>query len=173
MATQRNKTTRSMQKPAGGGRATGGYARARAGGSSKNNTPLIIGGVVGGAVLLIVIIAVVAGSGGGNKPAAESGKSKPEAKPVDVSELCAKGEAKCEEGYGIIQQCEGMMSGRELSSADKTTLREKLNKGIHLIQEGNSYLDEANQKSGGTAGHSDSKYGKALKAAKMKLGELQ
>lgn len=172
MATQRNKTTRSMQKPAGGGRATGGYARARAGGSSKNNTPLIIGGVVGGAILLIVVIAVAAGSGG-NKPVEGPAKAKEEKKPVDVSELCAKGEAKCEEGYGIIQQCEGMMTGRDLSAADKATLREKLDKGIHLIQEGNSYLDEANQKSGGTAGHSDSKYGKALKAAKMKLGELK
>jgi len=179
MAIQR-KTTRSMQRPATGAHkpATGGHSRStgnhgrRPAGSAKSNTPLIIGGAVGGGLLLIVIIAVAATRGGNAGPSEPGKKSVDEKKPVDVRALVESGERKREEGLNIIQGCEGLMKKGSLSDSEKSDLKAKLEKGIHLIQDGNSDLDKAKQINPDVNYEDSNKYGQNLKAAKMKLLEL-
>jgi hypothetical protein len=172
------KTTRSMQRPATGAHkpATGSHARPTgrrpAGSSTKSNTPLIIGGAVGGGLLLIVIIAIAASGKSGNTPVDKGGKTVDEKKPVDVRALVESGERKREEGYLIIQGCNELMHKRDLSAAEKSDLKAKLEKGIHLIQDGNSDLDKAKNLNPDVQYEDSNKYGQNLKAAKMKLLEL-
>lgn len=175
-------TTRRSSHPATGaqgkpstGRATRGMDRPRRMPSSrKSNTPIIIGACVGGGLLLVVLIAVIASGGsGGGAATSTSGGSTPEARPVDVSGLVAQGETKCEQGCAIIQECEGLMTRETLSAAEKSTLREKLEKGTNLIHAGMQMLEEAQTKSNGAAGGADIRYGKTYKAARMKLLELK
>ena len=136
--------------------------------AKKGNPMLLWGGVGGGALLLIIIIAIAAS--GGSKKHPEASNAKKAVKPVDVAGLEHDGEAKCQEGLAIIQRCEGLMTGRELSAGEKTKLKGDLDRGIHLIQEGMGRFEEANAKSGNK--YDTTQYGKAYKAAKMKLGEL-
>ena len=136
----------------------------------KGNPALLWGGVGGGALLLIIIIAVAA-SGGSKKHPEASNTRKAAVKPVDVAGLERDGEEKCESGLAIIQKCEGLMSGRVLNASEKTQLKGDLDRGIALIKEGMSRFDEANQKSQHT--YNTTKYTNAMKAARMKVGELK
>ncbi len=145
------------------GMSTRSFAQPR-----KSNMPLILGGVGGGVLLLIVIIAVAV-SGGSSKARATS-NPKPAGRPVDVAGLERDGEAKCQEGLALIQRCEGLMTGRTLSAGEKAQLKNDLEKGVNLIKDGMNRFDEANAKSGNM--YDTTQYGKAYKAAKMKLGEL-
>ena len=62
------------------------------------------------------------------------------------------------------------MTGRELSVGEKTKLKTELDRGLTLMVEGMNKFDQANAKSGRT--YDVVKYSKAIKAARMKLGEL-
>ena len=132
----------------------------------KNNLPLILG-IAGGGLLLIILIAVAAS---GTKKPVEASNARPAAKPVDVASIEREAESKCEEGMGIVQKCEGLMTGRELNSGEKTRLKVDLEKGLALLVEGMSGFDKANSMAGKT--YDVVKYSKTMKAARMKLGEL-
>jgi hypothetical protein len=139
----------------------------RAGGKS-NNTPILIGAGVGGVLLLIIVIAVAAG--GGTSKRDDASKAKKASAPLDVSGMERLAEQKCQEGLAMIQQSEDKMTGKSLSTGDKSKLKSDLERGISLIQEGNTLYESANAKSGHT--YDTVKYNKAMKAARMKIGEL-
>ncbi len=157
-------TSRSVR---GGGEH---HATTRSVPSQKKGNPMVLWGGVGGGALLLIIIIAVAASGGPKRPV-EAPAKKAAPKPVDVAGLERDGEAKCEEGLGLIQRSEGLMSGRALNASEKTQLKNDLDRGIALIKEGMSRFDEANQRSGNT--YSTTKYTNAMKAARMKVGELK
>jgi hypothetical protein len=142
------------------------HATSRGGASKKSSLPLILGGV-GGALLLIVILAVAMGGGTKKAPPASNAKAP---KPVDVASIERDAEAKCEQGMGIVQKCEGLMTGRELNAGEKVRLKDDLQKGLNLLVEGMSGFDKANSMAGKT--YDVVKYSKTIKAARMKLGEL-
>ena len=136
--------------------------------SRKSNTPVLIGAGVGGLVLLIIVIAIAAG-GGAKKPSEASNKKK-SAAPLDVAGMEREAEAKCNEGLALIQGTESRMTGRALAAGEKLQLKSDLERGMRLISEGNALFEQANAKSGHM--YDTVKYGKALKAARMKVGEL-
>lgn len=158
--THTGKTTRGI--------ARDGHPSGRAVAPPKSNTPVVLAAVGGGVVLLIIVLAVAL-SGGAPKKAAGAAK-KPAAAAVDVSSLERDGESKCEQGLAIVQKTEGMMTGRELSATEKAKLKAELDRGLGLLVEGMNKFDQANAKSGRT--YDVVKYSKAIKAARMKLGEL-
>jgi hypothetical protein len=166
-------TTRMPQKSAGGpptrSMRTGGGGTRSVPSARKSNLPIILG-AAGGGLLLIIIVAVAFSGGGGNKNAASNQKKKGPA-PVDVAALERDAEAKCSQGLALIQKSESMMTGRSLSATEKSQLAGDLQRGVNLIQEGMNKFDEANAKSGNK--YDTTQYGKAYKAAKMKLGELK
>jgi hypothetical protein len=165
-ALHKSPTTRMPTEPARTTtRSVPRHPTARTGGR-KSSLPLILG-AAGAGVLLIVIIAIAAG-GGTKKAAAASNPKAPKA--VDVASIEREAEAKCEEGMGIIQKCEGLMTGRELNSGEKTRLKGDLEKGLRLLVEGMGGFDKANSMAGKT--YDVVKYSKTMKAARMKLGEL-
>ncbi|HEX7899314.1 MAG TPA: hypothetical protein VF950_16225 [Planctomycetota bacterium] len=134
--------------------------------AKKNNLPLILG-IAGGGLLLIILIAIMAG---GTKKHPEASNTRPAPKGVDVASIEREAEAKCEQGMGIVQKCEGLMTGRELNSGEKSKLKVDLEKGLALLVEGMSGFDKANSMVGKT--YDVVKYSKTMKAARMKLGEL-
>lgn len=136
--------------------------------SGKSNTPVLIGAGVGGLVLLIIVIAIAAG-GGAKKPSDASNKKKVAA-PLDVAGMEREAEAKCNEGLMLIQGTESRMTSRTLTAGEKLQLKSELERGMRLIEGGNALFEQANAKSGHM--YDTVKYGKALKAARMKVGEL-
>ena len=134
----------------------------------KSNTPVLIGAGVGGLLLLIIVIAIALG--GGAKKASEASNKKKAAAPLDVAGMEREAEAKQVEGLGLIQRSEDKMTGRTLSAGEKMQLKSDLERGMHLITEGNNLYDQANARSGNK--YDTVKYNKALKAARMKVGEL-
>lgn len=144
------------QKPAG--RTTRAKARPASGlRPSPSRTPLIVGGAVGGAILLIALIAVVAGKSSSRPPDRAPARKAP--KPVDVSQLEREGMTKCEQGLALIQGA--------YNAGNKANLQ----KGVELIREGNSLLEEANRLSGHM--YDTKKYNEALKMARNKILELK
>jgi hypothetical protein len=123
---------------------------------------------VGGVLLLIIVVALAAGGGTSRRP--DASKSPKAAAPVDVSGMERLAEQKCSEGLAMIQQTEDKMTGKTLSPGEKAKLKSDLERGIALIQEGNQLYESANAKSGHT--YDTVKYNKAMKAARMKVGEL-
>lgn len=162
------KSTGTSRTARGGGEH---HATTRSVPAQKTGNPMVLWGGVGGGALLLIIIIAVAASGGSKRPVEAPGAKKAAVKPVDVAGLERDGEAKCEEGLGLIQKSEGLMSGRVLSAPEKTQLKGDLDRGIALIKEGMSRFDEANQRSGNT--YNTTKYTNAMKAARMKVGELK
>jgi hypothetical protein len=84
--------------------------------------------------------------------------------------LEAEADRSIKEGLTLIQSTEEMMT-KGFSEAQKPELRDKLEKGIHLISHGNNLRDRIYQVSGRQ--YEDSVANKAFKAAKMKLLELK
>ena len=84
--------------------------------------------------------------------------------------LEAEADRSIKEGLAVIQSTEEMMT-KGFSEAEKPVLRDKLEKGIHLISHGNNLRDRIYQVSGRQ--YEDSVANKAFKAAKMKLLELK
>lgn len=164
--THTGKTTRGVARPATGRVETHGSGRAVA--PRKSGLPLILAGV-GGGLFLLVLVVVFASGAGGKKPGGSKTK-KAAAVSVDVSALERDGERKCEEGLVLIQKSEGMMTGRTLSATENARLKSDLERGVNLLRDGMNKLEEANAKSGRT--YDVVKYNKAMKAARMKLGEL-
>lgn len=162
----KSPTTRMPQEPAPRSTTRSMPRSSRALAPKKNSLPLILG-VGGGALLLIVIIAIAAS---GTKKPVEASNPKGPAKTVDVASIERDAEAKCEQGMGIVQKCEGLMTGRELNTGEKTRLKGDLEKGLSLLVEGMSGFDKANSMAGKT--YDVVKYSKTIKAARMKLGEL-
>ena len=135
----------------------------------KSNKALLFGGIGGGVLLLIIIIAVAVSSGSKKEPVTPKAKAAG-GRPVDVAGLEREGERKCEEGLGVVQKSEALMSGKTLSAGESTQLKNDLQRAITLISDGMSMFDEANGKSGHM--YDTTRYTNALKAARMKLGEL-
>lgn len=166
-------TTRMPQRSSGGpstrSMRTGGQGTRSVPSAKKSNLPIILA-AAGGGLLLIIVVAVAASGGSGGKDPASNKKKKGPA-VVDVASLEREAESKCEQGLALIQKGESMMTGRALSASEKTTLAGDLQRGVDLIKEGMNRFDEANAKSGNK--YDTTKYGKAYKAAKMKLGELK
>jgi len=162
-------TTRMPQEPEAPRRSTTRSVPRRASTSSGKKSPLpLILGIAGGALALIVVIALAAGGGGTKeKPKASNPKAP---KPVDVASIERDAETKCEKGMSLVQKCEGLMTGRELSSSEKSRLKTDLEQGLALLVEGMSGFDKANSMAGKT--YDVVKYSKTIKAARMKLGEL-
>lgn len=160
-------TSPTTRMPAESKTPTRSMGRRAPAAAKKNNLPLILG-IAGGALVLIIIIAVAASGGNRRGPAASN--SRPAAKPVDVGSIEREAESKCEEGMGIIQRCEGLMTGRELNTGEKSRLKGDLERGLALLVEGMSGFDKANSMAGKT--YDVVKYSKTMKAARMKLGEL-
>jgi hypothetical protein len=133
----------------------------------KNNLPLILG-AAGGGLLLLIIIGVAAS--GTSSSSGTSNTRAPEVRPVDVAGLEAGAERKCGEALGIIQRAQQMMDGRELTKAQQASLKNDLDRGIALMNEGMGMFDEAHAKSGHM--YDTVKYNQAAKAARMKVGEL-
>jgi hypothetical protein len=160
-------TTR-VPASSGGRPATGRIsARREAAPRGNSSTPILIGGGVGGLILVIVVIAVF--SGGSKRPADASSKSKAPA-PVDVAGLEREAQRKCDEGLLTVQKTEDRMTGRMLSGTERAQLKAELERGLRLLTEGNNLFEQANQKSGNM--YDTVKYNKAIKAARMKIGEL-
>ena len=86
-------------------------------------------------------------------------------------DLEKEGTRLCEEGLGIFQTTADLMTGRELTDAEKTTLSEKLKKSQLLIRAGLNLFDQAYQIGGNR--FEAKAYTKAYKAASLKLGELK
>lgn len=164
--TQTGKTTRGLARPATGRVEAHGSGRAVA--PAKSNLPLILAGV-GGGLFLLVLVGIFA-TGGSGKKAGGPPPKKTAPVSVNVAALERDGERKCEEGLALIQKTEGMMTGRTLSTSEKASLKSELDKGLTLLRDGMNKLEEANAKSGRT--YDVVKYNKAMKAARMKLGEL-
>ena len=80
--------------------------------------------------------------------------------------------AKCEEGFAVIQQCEGMMDGRKLTPSEESSLKERLDRGMRLITGGLSKLEEAYIKTNYENKYDTVRFQKAWRAARYKLGEL-
>jgi hypothetical protein len=135
---------------------------------AKSNTGLVVGGAVGGLVILVVLIAAL--SSGARRPSEASNKKSAKPVPVDVAGMVRAGTGKCEEGLAVIQRCEGMMDGRNLATAERGRLKADLERGLALLVEGNNLLEQAGEKSGEKYG--EVRYNKAIKAARMKIGEL-
>lgn len=135
--------------------------------SAKSNLPLILGGA-GGALLLISVLAVALS--GGTKKEGPASNKKAAPKVMDLSGIETVAEAKCEEGMGVVQKCESLMTGRELTGPEKARLKGDLERGLSLLVEGMSGFDKANSMAGKT--YDVVKYSKTIKAARMKLGEL-
>ena len=178
---QQRPTTRSLargtapaQKPTGRTTRVDARASGRVALGRKSNAPLFIGLGVGGGVLVLILIIVAVSSGGGSKNRGSASNSKEAAfvRPVDVSGLESAGESHCEEGLALVQECEELMSGRALSGDEKSRLKTKLEKAMTLIKEGLNMLEEASEKTRGQNKYSTTKYTNALKAARMKMGEL-
>ena len=151
----------------------GGAEYTQSAAPKKNSTNLIIGGSVGGFIFLLVII--IALSSGSDRPygtVTDVKDSTPRKITVDVSALEREGFAKCEEGYAIVQQCEGMMDGRKLTASEQSTLKERLERGMRLIQGGLSKLEEAYIKTNYENKYDTNRFQKAQRAARYKLGEL-
>jgi hypothetical protein len=155
MSAQRATTRREASRP---------IPRAPA----RSNTGLFIGGAVGGLVILVVLVAAL--SGGAKKHPDASNKKSAKPAPVDVAGMVRAGTGKCEEGLAVIQRCEGMMDGRNLAAGDRGRLKTDLERGLALLVEGNNLLEQAGEKSGEKYG--EVRYNKAIKAARMKIGEL-
>lgn len=139
----------------------------------KNSTNLIIGGSIGGFIFLVIIIAVA--FSGGSRPSGtlSDGQSPtPRKSRVDVSALERDGFAKCEEGYAVIQQCEGMMDGRKLTPSEESSLKERLDRGMRLIKSGLNKLEEAYVKTNYENKYDTVRFQKAQRAARYKLAEL-
>jgi hypothetical protein len=134
--------------------------------AKKSQLPLILG-IAGGGLLLIIIVAIAAS---GTKKPPEASNTRPASKPVDVASIEREAESKCEQGMGIVQKCESLMTGRELNAGEKTRLKTDLDKGLALLVEGMSGFDKAYTMAGKT--YDVVKYSKTIKAARMKLGEL-
>lgn len=125
--------------------------------SASSRTPLVVGGAVGGILLLVALAAVL---GGGGAPASSpKAPARKASKPVDVTELERNGLAKCEQGLTLIQS--------SYASGNKTGLQ----RGVDLIREGNSLLEEANRLSGNK--YDTKKFNEALKMARNKILELK
>ena len=176
-------TTRMPQKGAGGpptrsggrvvkpaGREGGHSTRSVAPAGKKNNTPIILA-AAGGGVLLSIVVAFMMSGGSGHKERAAAPKKKAAPAAVDVASLERDGQTKCDQGLALIMKNEAFMTGKEPSASEKAQLVADLDKGVHLISDGMNKLDEANRKSGNL--YDTSKYGKAHKAAKMKLLEMK
>lgn len=82
-----------------------------------------------------------------------------------------EGQASCDQGLRIIQDCESLMTGKTLADPDRDKLRTDLEKGKKLIEEGMGLFDRSYQVSEHT--FDTTKYGQALKMARGKLLELK
>jgi hypothetical protein len=166
-------TTRMPQKSSGGPPTRsirgGGHGTRSVPSARKSSLPVILGAAGGGLLLIIVVAVAVSGGSSGPDPASKKKKAGPA--PVDVAAIEREAEVKCSQGLALIQKSEGMMTGRTLSAVEQTQLKNDLQRGVNLIQEGMNRFDEAYAKSGNR--YDTTQYGKAYKAAKMKLGELK
>lgn len=123
---------------------------------SSSKTFWIAGGAAGGVLLLIVLIVAASGS---SSRAPDKAPVRKAPKPVDVSQLERDGMAKCEQGLALIQ------------SSYNAGHKANLQRGVELIKEGNSLLEEANRLSGNM--YDTKKYNEALKMARNKILELK
>ena len=165
-----SRTPTQAGRAAPTGKTTRGIAHSsgRAVAPKKSNMPVLLAAGGGGALLLIIVLVVA--MSGGSSPKPSGVKKKASAAAVDVSALERDGETKCEQGYALIQKTQGLMTGRELTPSEKSSLKSELDRGLTLLRDGMNKLEEANAKSGRT--YDVVKYNKAMKAARMKLGEL-
>ena len=105
-------------------------------------------------------------------PLGEAERAQKVAMHLLCTDLEKDGLSKCEEGLKAIQSTEGKMTdGVVLSDADKKTLKADLQRGMKLIADGMTLFDRSYTVSGNT--FDTMVYGKARKAAAMKIGELQ
>ena len=105
-------------------------------------------------------------------PLEEAEKLRKRAIKVLCTDLEKDGQAKCDEGLKAIQSTEAkMVDGAKLSDDEKKSLKADLERGLKLITEGMNLFDRSHQVSGNT--FDTIAYGKARKAAAMKLGELK
>jgi hypothetical protein len=105
-------------------------------------------------------------------PLEEAEKTRRRAIKVLCTDLEKDGQARCDEGLKAIQSTETkMVDGAKLTDAEKKTLKADLERGLKLITEGMNLFDRSYQVSGNT--FDTIAYGKARKAAAMKLGELK
>jgi hypothetical protein len=165
------KPATGRQRAPTGQHATQGRASGRVVPAKKGNMGLIIGAALGGVVVLILIVAIAMS---GKKPTndAPAASTPKEKTPVNVTELVESGMRKCEEGYSLIQGCKGDMGRDNLGAAEKASLKEKLQKGVKLIEVGSNYLDQASQKTGKTEGDFKNEWGQARKLANNYIANL-
>lgn len=138
--------------------------------AKKSNTGLIIG-VCAGVVALIGLIAFAVSSGNTPEPA-KPPPPKVEKEPVDVRELVESGRRSCEEGFDVIQSCKSQMDRADLGAAEKHDLKEKLQKGVGLIDKGMNYYEKAREKSGENQGDPKREWGMARKMANNFIANL-
>jgi hypothetical protein len=102
----------------------------------------------------------------------EAEKTKRRATKVLCADLEKDGQARCDEGLKAIQSTESrMVDGAKLTDDEKKALKADLERGLKLITEGMNLFDRSYQVSGNT--FDTIAYGKARKAAALKLGELK
>jgi hypothetical protein len=82
-----------------------------------------------------------------------------------------EGQASCDQGLRIIQDCQALMDGKALGDADRDKLRSDLERGKKLLEEGMGLFDRSYQVSEHT--FDTNKFGQALKVARSKLLELK
>jgi hypothetical protein len=98
-------------------------------------------------------------------------KTRERAIKVFCTELETEGMKSCNQGAQLIQSCAGLMTGKEISDAEKTKLGGDLKKGKSLISEGMAMLSRASAVSGHT--YETTQFQEALLVARKKLPELQ
>jgi hypothetical protein len=105
-------------------------------------------------------------------PLEEVERTRKRAIKVLSADLEKEGQQKCDEGLKTIQSTESkMVDGSKLTDDEKKSLKADLEKGLKLITEGMGLFDRSYQVSGNT--FDTIAYGKARKAAALKLGELK
>jgi hypothetical protein len=90
---------------------------------------------------------------------------------VFCTELEREGHKSCTAGAQLIQSCASLMTGKELSDAEKTKLADDLQKGKTMISKGMEMLSRASNVSGHT--YETTQYQEALLVARKKLPELK
>lgn len=82
-----------------------------------------------------------------------------------------KGTRKCDKGTKLIEESIALGSKPNLTPAERKEVRAGLEEGVRLLREGMELLDQAVL--GGEVKADLRRYTQAMKAARMKLGELR